>query len=257
MPLPKGFEVFPADYDELEIHVAGLCACVDFAGDPDADDLSIAAFNGLVQEEAKKNLTVPPAMIAANILTYIGRDMSIERVQFVGSPLRVSWFLLGYHAWVVIAARCGRVHLRKNALSEIRAKVLAAMEELGVTCSPEELDAEIERFVPRRSARTTNQPPSVRDISFGVGTFVQFVRYLHLAALRHRNYVSPRFAKTGVLVVADEHDDRVAGEITRYLISHCVDAYDGIVRCRETDHVLALLSETAVAAPGFWAARRT
>jgi hypothetical protein len=73
MPLPKGFEVFPAGYDELEIHVAGLCACVDFAGDPDADDLSIAAFNGLVQEEAKKNPTVPPAMIAANILTYIGR----------------------------------------------------------------------------------------------------------------------------------------------------------------------------------------
>ena len=36
MALPKGFEVFPADYDELEIHVAGLCACVDFAGDPDA-----------------------------------------------------------------------------------------------------------------------------------------------------------------------------------------------------------------------------
>ena len=41
MPLPKGFEVFPADYDELEIHVAGLCACIDFAGDPDADDLRI------------------------------------------------------------------------------------------------------------------------------------------------------------------------------------------------------------------------
>jgi hypothetical protein len=51
----------------------------------------------------------------------------------------------------------------------------------------------------------------------------------------------------------DEHDGRVAGEITRYLISHRVDAYDGIARCRETDRILALLSETSVAAPGFWA----
>jgi hypothetical protein len=253
MPLPKGYEVFPAGYDELEAHVAGLCACVVFTGDPDADDLSAAAFERLFHEEAEKNPTVPPAAIAANILTYVERDMSIERVDFVGSPLRVTWFVLEYHAWVLIAARCGRVHLGDDAVSEIRGKVLAAMAELGVACSPEECDAEIERFVPRQSALTKNVAPTTRDISFAAGTFVQLVRYLHLAALRHRSYVTPRFAEAGVLVVADEHDGRVAGEITRYLISHRVDAYDGIARCRETDRILALLSETSVAAPGFWA----
>ena len=253
MPLPKGYEVFPAGYDELEAHVAGLCACVVFTGNLDADDLGTAALKRLFHEEAEKNPTVPPAVIAANILTYTERDMSIERVDFVGSPLQVTWFVLEYHAWVLIAARCGRVHLGDDAVSEIRGKVLAAMAELGVTCSPEECDAEIERFVPRQSALTRNEPPTTRDISFATGTFVELVRYLHLAALRHRSYVPPGFAKSGVLVVADWHDCRVAGEITRYLISHRVDAYDGIARCRETDRILALLSETSVAAPGFWA----
>ena len=120
MPLPKGYQVFPAGYDELEAHVAGMCACVVFTGNPDADDLSIAAFERLFHEEAEKNPTVPPSVIAANILTYIERDMSIERVDFVGSPLRVTWFVLGYHAWVLIAVRCGRVHLEDDAVSEIR-----------------------------------------------------------------------------------------------------------------------------------------
>jgi len=69
MPLPKGYEVFPAGYDELEAHVAGVCACVVFTGNPDADDLSIAAFERLFHEEAEKNSTVPPSVIAANILT--------------------------------------------------------------------------------------------------------------------------------------------------------------------------------------------
>ena len=168
MPLPKGYEVFPAGYDKLEAHVAGVCACVVFTGNPDADDLSIAAFERLFHEEAEKNPTVPPSVMAANILTYIERDMSIERVDFVGSPLRVTWFVLGYHAWVLIAVRCGRVHLGDDAVSEIRGKVLAAMAELGVTCSPEECDAEIERFVPRQSALTKNESPTTRDISHEV-----------------------------------------------------------------------------------------
>ena len=50
MPLPKGYEVFPAGYDELEAHVASLCACVVFTGNLDADDLGTAAFKRLFHE---------------------------------------------------------------------------------------------------------------------------------------------------------------------------------------------------------------
>src|SRR5262245_27952415 len=88
MPLPKGYQVFPAGYDELEAHVAGMCACVVFTGNPDADDLSFAAFERLFDEEAEKNATVPPSVIAANILTYIERDMSIERVDSTRERVR-------------------------------------------------------------------------------------------------------------------------------------------------------------------------
>src|SRR5215831_3116170 len=176
MPLPKGYEFFPAGYDELEAHVGGLCACVTFTGNPDAGDLGIAGFNRLFREETEKNPTVPPALLAANVLTVVERDMSIERVDLLGPPLRVAWFILEYHAWVLIAARCGRVHLEDDAVSGIRGKVLAAMAELGVACAPEQCDAEIERFVPRQSL-TRNQPPTMRDISFATGTFVQSVRY--------------------------------------------------------------------------------
>lgn len=253
MPSTKGHEVFPAGYDELEAHVAGLCACVTFTGNHDADELAIAGFERLFQEEADKNPTVPPKVIAANILTYVERDMSIERVHFTGAPLRITWFRLEYHAWVLIAAQYGRFRIGDHALAEIRGKVLAAMAELGVTCSPEECDAEIQRFARQSSTWTRNRPPNLRDIGFATGAFVSLVRYLHLAALRHRSYVTPGFAEARVLIVADEHDSRVAREITRYLITHSVDAYDTISRCRESDRILALLSETSVAAPGFWA----
>lgn len=252
MPLPKGHEVFPAGYDELEAHVAGLCASVVFTGDPDAGDLSIAAFNRLFQEEIGKNPRVPPAAIAADILTFVERDMSIERVGFLGPPLRVAWFVLEYHAWVLIAQRCGRVRLEDDAVGGIRGKVLAALAELGVACTPQECDAEIERFVPRQSA-SKGQPPSTRDITYAAGIFVQSVRYLHLTALRHRSCVTPGFAEAALWVVAEEQDGPIAGEITRYLVMHRVDAFVEVARCREADRILALLSETSVAAPGFWA----
>jgi hypothetical protein len=84
--------------------VAGLCACVVFTGNLDADDLGTAAFKSLFHEEAEKNPTVPPAVIAANILTYTERDMSIERVDFVGSPLRGTGTTLSAKS----AARCSQ-----------------------------------------------------------------------------------------------------------------------------------------------------
>ena len=57
------------------------------------------------------------------------------------------------------------------------------MAELGVTCSPEECDAEIQRFARQSSAWTKNQPSTLRNISFATGTFVQLVRYLHLPTI--------------------------------------------------------------------------
>ena len=252
MPMTKIQTHFPAGYDELEMHVAGLCACVDFTGNADPGDLGVAAFERLFREEIKKNPTVPQNVIAANFLTFVAKDMSFERVDLLGPPLRASWFVLAYFAWASIAAQCGRVSLEQAASSKIRDEMIAAMAELGVACSPEDCDIEIERFVPRRSAQNKGAPPSLRDIGYAAGVFIEWVHFLHLAALRHRTYVTPGFVEAGILVVATKDDSEVAVKIARYLVAHCVHISDGIERCRKTDQLLAVLSESSVTAPEFW-----
>ena len=242
---------FPGGHNEIEVHVAELIASSDFLGNVDADELGKRALVALLRELIDRCPNVNPAAIFESPRFFAETVTLLDRGHLAGPPLRYSWFTLGYNLWILIAGSSGLELAKEIDFAKRRENALSAMNELGIECSSEDCDEMVARF--RVSAvDDVRKFPLQRNVSFATGALVQYIRFLHLAAIRHRAYVGSRFIEAGVFLVAAEEDREVAGRADRYLSSHGVYVIRRAQDTEKNDHLLAVLSERSAVSEDFW-----
>lgn len=249
MPMTPEQAIFPGGYRVIDIVVAGCFASAQHTGRIHDSQTAQAAFEQHLKALAERHADVPLPVLMANAYTITLHDYRLERFEFLGEPLRAAWFELAYESWTLVAWRAGLISAPQIQPDAALARVRTALAELGVDASTEGCLAEIDRFVP--AAAGANRKPS-RDVSFAASAFVKAMRYAHFAALRHRRRVSPGFVEAGVLMAGADPPGAIEQDVTSYLHAHGIFVGTDPASVQTGDRLLAIISDVAFAAPGFW-----
>jgi hypothetical protein len=241
--------IFPGGYRVIDIVVAGCFASARHTGRIHESQTAQAAFEQHLKALAGRHADVPLPVLMDNAYTITLHDFRLERFEFLGEPLRAAWFELAYESWALVAWRAGLISAPQIQPDAALARVRTVLAELGVEASAGDCMAEIDRFVP--VAAGTNREPG-RDVSFAASAFVKAMRYGHFAALRHRRRVGPGFVEAGVLIAGADPPGAVEHDVTSYLHAHRIFAGTDPASAQTGDRLLAILSDEAFVARGFW-----
>ena len=212
-------------------------------------ETAAALFAKLRQEAHRRYAGVPATQIDARLRVFIENFLFFDRGHLAGPPLRLSWFLLSYHAWVLVLCQVRPGMLDEDAVAQHRAVFIRALHELGVTANHQDVAALIGRFRPRGDAADSIFD-SDRAISLASGVVVHYVRFLHFTALRNRVFVRTRFTSARVLIVSPDRE--IETDTRRYLVSHGVDCATQHTQAVGFDAVVAVLNEQSVSMAAFW-----
>jgi hypothetical protein len=171
---------FPGGYDITEI-----IAAVKVAAMRHVEKVPFGALEQAIVERFLKELVArhPESLPFADPYQVRAQELFEERRSLLHSHLKLSWFTLAYWAYGLVAVRSGVSIAENEDLSTFVVPVQRTLRELGVRVSEEECLDEIERFLPLKV--------SAQSVEASTQTFLSFVRFLHHAALRRQQLVTP------------------------------------------------------------------
>jgi hypothetical protein len=171
---------FPGGYDITEI-----IAAVKLAAMRHVEKVPFGALEQAIVERFLKELVArhPESLPFADPYQVRAQELFEERRSLLHSHLKLSWFTLAYWAYGLVAVRSGVSIAENEDLSTFVVPVQRTLRELGVRVSEEECLDEIERFLPLKV--------SAQSVEASTQTFLSFVRFLHHAALRRQQLVTP------------------------------------------------------------------
>ena len=231
---------FPGGYDFTEI-----VAAVKLAAMKHVEHVPLGSLDGAIVERFLKELVARhPEMAPVDDPYRIrGQELFDERRSLVHSHLKLSWFSLAYWAYGLIAVRSRLSIAEFDDPNIFLVPVRGALRELGVQLSEAECLDEVDRFLPLKV--------SERSVEAATHIFLSFVRFLHHAALRRRQFVTPQLTLPSVGVVFAQEDAEQAKWMSTFLTSHGVS----LVQPDEvtgTARLLVLFSRAAIRSDAFW-----
>jgi hypothetical protein len=232
---------FPGGYDVGEIIVA-----VKLAEMRHLKSVPRGEVDGELVERFLKELVArhPEMFPVGDPYDVRSQELFNERRSLLNSHLRFSWFALAYWSYGLLAVRSGISIAEYENLKIFLNPVLGALRELGVRVSEEECLNEVERFLPLKVSEKT--------VETSAYAFLSFVRFLHHAALRRRQLVTPGLTLPGVCLAFAHEDAEQAGQISAFLASHGVSLMQEPDEISRPARLLVLLSHEAIQSEDFW-----
>ncbi len=234
---------FPGGYDSADVVPAIQFAALQHTGPlstTQEEDKMIERFWTGLQDRQKRE-----GKAVEDPLRQRSEELMRDRHDLLKSHLKLSWFSLAHLTYVLLAVRSSLLSdapwYRPDAFVP---GIRGALLELGVDTSEAECLDEIDRFVPLNASR--------RGVAVATLTFLEFVRFLHRAALRRRAVVSPGLGLSGVGLVYAEADDEAAQKIHAFLTKHGIPVIDRPGDLESGGRVLVLFSEQATQTEQFW-----
>ncbi len=173
------------------------------------------------------------------------QELLDQRRSLMDSHLRFSWFSLAYWAFGLLAVRSGLSTADHDGLETFVVPISSAFYELGVRiATAQECVEEIDRFLP-----ATVTPRGVETATYA---FLSFARFLHFAALRRRQVVTPTLELPSIGIVFSDANAEEAQNIRRFVGSHGVSVIRQPEEATSGTRVLVLLSPEALTSASFW-----
>ena len=234
---------FPGGYDITEIIAAVKLAAMRHV---ERDKIPLGELEQAIVDRFLKELVArhPETLPSGDPYLVRAQELFEERRSLLHSHLEMSWFGLAYWAYGLLAVRSGLSIAEYDNLAMFVSPVQRTLRELGVQLSEEECLEEIDRFLPR--------DVSPRSVEASTQTFLSFVRFLHRAALRRRQLVTPGLTLPSVCLAYAEHDAAQADSISTFLAGHGVDTIRRPEEGTQAARLLVLLSRAAVDSEPFW-----
>jgi hypothetical protein len=176
---------YPGYFDHEEALIAWHIAEDDVRGEPSPTDLELAPIKKLCFEILTRCPQIQPQHLEKGFREIAEYVMGLDRAHLAGPPLRVTWFRLTYFLGLCVFGDAGKPMPRHVSLADARQGIIDAMRELGIEATPKVLDLKLQQFrlEDQHNAGATQQR---RHIGLRVVTVLYYLRFLHLAALRHR-----------------------------------------------------------------------
>jgi len=232
---------FPGGYDFAEI-----IAAIKLAAMMHVEHAPVGSTDGATIERFLKELVArhPELTPSGDPYQVRAQELFDERRNLVHSHLKLSWFSLAYWAYGLIAVRSRLSIAEYDDARIFMVQVRGALRELGVRVSEKECLHEIDRFLPLKV--------SARSVEAATYIFLSFVRFLHKAALRRRQLVTPDLTLPAVGLAFTQEDTKQAEAISTFLTSHGVSLLQHPDEVAQSARLLVLLSRDAIRSDAFW-----
>lgn len=232
---------FPGGHDDTEIIAAVKLAEMKHVGRVPLGELEHAIIERFLTELAGRHPEMVPFGDPYRVRS---QELFDQRRSLAHSHLALSWFSLAYWAYGLIAVRSGLSVAEYGDPRIFIVPVRGALRELGVHASEEECLEEVDRFLPLKV--------SARSVEAATHTFLSFVRFLHRAAIRRRQVVTPGLTFPSMGLVFTQENAREAETISTFLTCHGVSLLRQPDEATPGSRLLVLLSRDAIGAEAFW-----
>jgi hypothetical protein len=232
---------FPGGYDVHDLVVAVKLSARSHVGDVPFEETERAIVESFLAALLARH---PDAVRAEGADAVHARELLDERRTLLRPHLRFAWFSLAYWTYGFIAIRSGLSGDGEDMLAMHTQRINQSLMELGVWLAPGECDNELERFLPEAVSAKTAEGSTY--------TFLSFARFLHFAAVRRREVVTPRLAMPDVGMVYADADAGEARMIAEFLTSHDVSIVARPERGRPGTRLLVVASPDGIASDAFW-----
>ena len=232
---------FPGGYD-----VAEEIAAIKLSAMKHVAKVPLGETESVIVERFLKALVArhPEVLPFGDPYSVRAQELFEERRSLLHSHLGFTWFSLAYWTYGLVAVRTGLSIAEHNGLDMFVTPVQGALKELGIRVSKEECLDEIDRFLP--------PAVSAHGIEAATHAFLSFARFLHFAALRRRQVVTPGLTLPSVCLAFADDDAQQAQFISKFLTSHGVSLVPRPEDATQTARLLVLLSREAIGSDAFW-----
>lgn len=234
----------PGGLLDEDIFVAVILAGYQYSAEIWFGDLFAKVFEKFLHEMTSKypgkdigNLT-----LEAFDLRY--EELRNERKNLLNSHLRPVWFFVAYYAWILIAWRSKFIDEIPGPIEDILPYFTRHLLELGIESSVDECLVEIDNCLPE----STN----MRNLAVATFTYLDRLRYMHRAALRHRQVVTSGFIETGVGIAYVEEDAKKVNDISRFIQSHGIYICHNTEDAEQHDRAIVIVTENSIHSDKFW-----